>query len=129
MVGADEAGERLLGEMAEVGFNLRYVVWQVANARPARADYPDGRGPRDQNDRPARPVDAGWIGRAEAEFARFAGAGIALALPEVPLDARRKLLALGTTHSFLRVASFTTAEILGAGRRLAGRRPAGAESG
>ncbi len=48
----------------------------------------------------------------EPEFARFAGRGIALALPEVPLAARRKLLALGAGHGFLRVASFTTAEIL-----------------
>ena len=66
-------------------------------------------------------MDAGWIARAEPEFARFAGRGIALALPEVPLEARQKLLALGTAHGFLRVASFTTAEILELGGELHGR--------
>ena len=33
-------------------------------------------------------------------------------MPEVPLEARQKLLALGTAHGFLRVASFTSAEIV-----------------
>jgi sugar/nucleoside kinase (ribokinase family) len=42
-----------------------------------------------------------------------------LALPEVPLAARRKLLELGTARGFLRVASFTTAEIRELGGELA----------
>ena len=70
-----------------------------------------------ENDSACAAVDTGWINRAGVEFARFSGAGIALALPEVPLDARQKLLALGTAHGFLRVASFTSAEIV----ELAGR--------
>jgi sugar/nucleoside kinase (ribokinase family) len=115
MVGADEAGDRLRGEMAEVGLDLRYVG-RAQDRRTLYAlclIYPDGSGGNvTENDSACAAVDAGWIDRAEAEFARFAGAGIALALPEVPLDARQKLLALGTTHGFLRVASFTTAEIL-----------------
>ena len=115
MVGADEVGDRLLGEMAEVGLDLRYVG-RAEGRRTLYAlclIYPDGSGGNvTENDSACAAVDAGWIDRAEAEFARFAGAGIALALPEVPLDARQKLLALGTAHGFLRVASFTTAEIL-----------------
>ena len=79
--------------------------------------YPDGSGGNvTENDSASAAVDAGWIARAEAEFARFAGAGIALALPEVPLEARQKLLALGTAHGFLCVASFTSAEIAAVGR-------------
>ena len=115
MVGADEVGERLLGEMAEVGLDLRYVG-RAEGRRTLYAlclIYPDGSGGNvTENDSACAAVDAGWIARAEPEFARFSGAGIALALPEVPLEARQKLLALGTAHGFLRVASFTTAEIL-----------------
>jgi ribokinase len=121
MVGADEVGGRLLGEMAEVGLDLRYV---------GRADgrrtlyalcliYPDGSGGNvTENDSACAAVDASWIAQAEPEFARFSGAGIVLALPEVPLEARQRLLALGTAHGFLRVASFTTAEILELGGEL-----------
>ena len=120
MVGADEVGERLLGEMAEVGLDLRYVG-RAENRRTLYAlclIYPDGSGGNvTENDSACAAVDAGWINRAENEFARFAGAGIALALPEVPLGARQKLLALGKAHGFLRVASFTSAELV----ELAGR--------
>ena len=115
IVGADDVGDRLLAEMAEVGLDLRYVG-RAEGLRTLYAlclIYPDGSGGNvTENDSACAAVDAGWIVQAEAEFARFSGAGIALALPEVSLDARRKLLALATAHGFLRVASFTTAEIL-----------------
>jgi ribokinase len=121
MVGADEAGDRLLAEMGEVGLDLHYVG-RAEGRRTLYAlclIYPDGSGGNvTENDSACAAVDAGWVARAEAEFARFAGRGIALALPEVPLDARRKLLTLGTAHGFLRVASFTTAEILELGDEL-----------
>lgn len=115
MVGADEVGDRLLDEMAEVGMDLRYVG-RAEGRRTLYAlclIYPDGGGGNvTENDSACAAVDADWIARAEPEFARYTGRGIALALPEVPLAARRKLLELGTAHGFLRVASFTTAEIL-----------------
>jgi ribokinase len=121
MVGADDVGDRLLAEMAEVGLDLRYVG-RAEGRRTLYAlclIYPDGSGGNvTENDSACAAVDVDWIGRAEAEFARYAGRGIALALPEVPLDARRKLLELGTVHGFLRVASFTTAEILELGDEL-----------
>ena len=120
MVGADEAGDRLLGEMAAVGLDTRYVG-RAEGRRTLYAlclIYPDGSGGNvTENDSACAAVDAGWIAQAEPDFARYAGQGIALALPEVPLDARQKLLALGTAHGFLRVASFTSAEIV----ELAGR--------
>ena len=94
MVGADEVGERLLGEMGEVGLDLRYVGRAESLALPRYATcriYPDGSGGNvTENDSACVAVDAGWINRAENEFARFAGAGIALALPEVPLQAPAK---------------------------------------
>jgi len=51
------------------------------------------------------------VSRAEPEFARYAGRGIALAAPEVPLAARRKALEMGSAYRFLRVASFVSAEM------------------
>ena len=45
-----------------------------------------------------------------------AGQGVALAVPEVPLEARQRLLQLATAHHFLRAASFTSAEMLPAAR-------------
>jgi ribokinase len=115
MVGADEAGDRLLAEMADVGLDLRFVG-RAEGRRTLYAlclIYPDGSGGNvTENDSACAAVDAGWITRAESEFGRYGARGIALALPEVPLAARRKLLTLGTTYGFLRVASFTTAEIL-----------------
>ena len=121
MVGEDEVGERLLAEMMEVGLDIRYVGRAEGRGTlfALCLIYPDGSGGNvTENDSACAVVDAGWIAQAEAEFARFSGAGIALALPEVPLDARRELLALGTTHGFLRVAAFTTAEILELGGEL-----------
>jgi ribokinase len=115
MVGADEVGDRLLAEMGEVGLDLRYVGRAKGRGTlyALCLIYPDDSGGNvTENDSACAAVDAGWIAQAEPEFARFSGAGIALALPEVPLEARQKLLVLGTTHGFLRVASFTTAEIL-----------------
>jgi sugar/nucleoside kinase (ribokinase family) len=115
MVGADDVGDRLLAEMSEVGLDLRYVGRAEGRGTlyALCLTYPDGSGGNaTENDSACAAVDAGWIAQAEPEFARFSGAGIAMALPEVPLDARQKLLALGTTHGFLRVSSFTTAEIL-----------------
>ena len=75
--------------------------------------YPDGSGGNLTIDNSAcdqlEPED---VARAEVDFSRFQGRGIALAAPEVPLAARRKLLELGTQYRFLRVASFNSAEIL-----------------
>ena len=121
MVGADDVGDRLLAEMADTGLDLRYVG-RAEGRRTLYAlclIYPDGGGGNiTENDSASAAVDAVWIARVEDEFARFFGSGIALALPEVPLDARRRLLALGAVHGFLRVASFTTAEILQLGNEM-----------
>ena len=74
MVGADEVGDRLLAEMAEVGLDLRYVG-RAEGRRTLYAlclIYPDGSGGNvTENDSACAAVDAGWIARAEAEFARF----------------------------------------------------------
>jgi sugar/nucleoside kinase (ribokinase family) len=113
-VGADEIGDRLLAEMREIGLDLRYVE-QIPNRPTLFAVcfvYPDGSGGNlTANDSACSAVDGDWVMRAEPEFARCSGRGVALALPEVPLEARRTLLALGARHGFLKVASYTSGEI------------------
>jgi ribokinase len=116
-VGADDVGERLLREMAEVGLDMRYV--QVVPGSQTLFSfcfiYPDGSGGNlTTDDSACSHVDAATVAQAEPEFARYAGAGIALAVPEVALDARRALLDLGSRYRFLRVASFATGEVAAA---------------
>ena len=120
-VGADEAGERLLGEMHAAGLDLRYVERALGEHTMYALCfiYPDGSGGNlTTNDSACARVDAGFVARAAPDFGRYAGTGVALAVPEVPVAARMALLELGRQHGFLRVASFTSAEM-----------PAAAETG
>jgi ribokinase len=112
-VGDDEEGQRLLQEMAEVGLDLRYVSLSPGDQTLFSFCfiYPDGSGGNlTTEDSASAKVSAAFIAKAEPEFARFQGRGIALAVPEVPLEARLKLLQLGTKHRFFRVAALTSEE-------------------
>ncbi len=114
-VGDDEVGERLLREMREAGLDMRHV--QIAPDSQTLFSfcfiYPDGSGGNMTTDDSAcSRVDASCVTAAESEFARFAGKGIALATPEVPLPARRALVDLATRYRFLRVASFAAGEVI-----------------
>lgn len=113
-VGRDEVGDRLLAEMREVGLDLRYV--EQVDDRPTLFAvcfiYPDGSGGNlTANDSACAAVNGEQVQHAEPDFARYAGQGIALALPEVPLAARRALLEMGSRYGFLRAASYTSAEL------------------
>jgi len=117
-VGDDEAGHRLLEEMEQAGINLRYVA--CSSESPTLFSfcfkYPDGSGGNmTTSDSASSRVESGDIRRAEQDFLRYKGSGIAMALPEVPLEARKTLLEMGTVHNFFRVASFTSEEIITAG--------------
>lgn len=120
-VGDDEAGAALVEEMAGAGIDVRHVA-RGAGEQTMYALcflYPDGSGGNlTVNDSASAHVDARSVLAAEAGFDAYAGRGIALALPEVPLEARRALLSLGASKGFFRVASYTTAEILQLGGRL-----------
>ncbi|NLG98564.1 MAG: carbohydrate kinase family protein [Chloroflexi bacterium] len=113
-VGDDEAGRQLLAEMEQTGLDTRYV--QVCSDAPTLYSlcfiYPDLTGGNLTTDDSActrlTPAD---VARAEHEIAGYAGRGIVLAAPEVPLPAREKLLQLGTAHGFFRAASFVTDEM------------------
>jgi sugar/nucleoside kinase (ribokinase family) len=113
-VGEDEWGRRLCEEMAEVGMDLRHVA-RVPGEQTLFSFcyvYPDGDGGNITTDDSAcAKVDPAYIGYAEPEFARFAGRGVALAAPEVPLPAREALLRLATRYGLFRVASFNSEEM------------------
>jgi sugar/nucleoside kinase (ribokinase family) len=113
-VGDDDNGARLLDEMAAASLDTRYVR-SLAGAPTLFSFcfvYPDGSGGNlTTEDSASSRVDAEWIMSAQAEFERYRGCGVALAMPEVPLAAREALLELGTRYRFQRVASFTTGEM------------------
>ena len=113
-VGEDDAGKRLLTEMGGAGMDLRYTR-AVPGSRTLYSfcfTYPDGSGGNLTTDNSAcdqlAPKD---VEQAEVDFHHFQSRGIALAAPEVPLTARRKMLEMGTEYHFLRVAAFNSAEI------------------
>lgn len=113
-VGDDEVGAKLLAEMAETGMDMRYVAKSPGD--PTLYSfcfvYPDGSGGNlTTDDSASSKVEAALIEEAAPEFAHYAGRGVTLAAPEVPLEARAALLDLGTKHNFFRVASFTAEEM------------------
>jgi sugar/nucleoside kinase (ribokinase family) len=113
-VGNDDHGARLLGEMAWASLDTRYVrsLAGVPTLFSFCFVYPDGSGGNlTTADSASSRVNAEWVMSARAEFERYSGRGVALAVPEVPLAAREALLELGTRHRFLRVSSFTTGEV------------------
>jgi sugar/nucleoside kinase (ribokinase family) len=113
-VGSDQAGQRLLDEMRAIGLDLRYV-----ESCPGEQTlysfcflYPDGSGGNlTVDDSACNKVTPKYVARVESELARFQSRGVALAVPEVPLPTRSKLLQLGTKHQFFRVAAFISAEM------------------
>jgi len=114
-VGDDEAGQRLLKEMGAAGLDLRHVrvVPGVQTLHSFCFLYPDGSGGNLTTDNSACDlVGAEDVSRAEADFARYRSSGIALAVAEVPLPARRELLQMGTRYAFWRVAAFNSTEIV-----------------
>lgn len=113
-VGNDPAGDRLREEMRAVGMEMTCV--EALDDRPTLSSvcfqYPDGSGGNiTAIDSAATALDAAAIDRAVAILAAEGGRAIALALPEVPLEARRHLLDVATATGAFRVASFTSSEI------------------
>lgn len=111
VVGDDDAGRHLLAEMASAGIDVGHVriVRDRSTLFSVCFQYPDGDG-----------GNITTIDSAAAELALEDVDGlaellgrrtIALAQPEVPLEARRRLLELAGEHGALRAASFTTAEL------------------
>ena len=113
-VGDDDMGRKLYGEMREAGLNMSYV--EVSENDQTLFSfcfiYPDGSGGNlTTDDSACSKVSPDFIRSAENEFKKYRGKGIALAVPEVSLAARQKLLELGTEYAFFRVASFSSGEM------------------
>lgn len=113
-IGQDTIGQEVYRVMQDTGLDVRYV--QICPGEQTMFAvcflYPDGTGGNLSSDTSAcsrvTPAD---ISRVEEEFSRYAGCGIALAAPEIPLDARLRLLELGAQYQFFRAASFVSGEI------------------
>jgi ribokinase len=111
----DDWGRRLLVEMASNGLDTHHVTICPDERTMFSVCflYPDGSGGNlTASDSACTRMDGDDIDSVESEFARLAGRGVALAAPEVPLVARRRLLELGRQYRFLTAASFTSAEML-----------------
>lgn len=113
-LGTDNEGQQLLDEMTEAGFDCQHV--QVVEGGQTLFSfcfvYPDGRGGNLTTDNSVNAsVDAVLVSQAEPEFRALRDQGIALAVPEVPLAARLRLLEMGSQYGFLRVTSMTTEEM------------------
>ncbi len=113
-VGGDDPGRRLAAEMRDVGLDLRFVQ-TMDDARTLFSFcflYPDGTGGNmTTEDSASRGSARRSIAAAEAVIADLGHEGIALAVPEVPLAARRALLESAGRHGLFRAASFTRAEM------------------
>jgi ribokinase len=115
-VGEDDIGKKMLAEMEEAGILLDYVETdRVKHTLYSFCFlYPDKSGGNMTTDDSAcSSVDGEFVSRAEKEFKKYNGRGIALAVPEVPLEARMKLLELATKYRLFRVASFNSEEMSG----------------
>jgi ribokinase len=113
-VGNDDEGSRLCSEMSSVGIDLGFV--HRVPAAPTLFSfcfvYPDGTGGNlSAGDSASGLVDAEAVREAVTCMRELGGSGIALAVPEVPLKARRALLETATSCGMFRAASFTRAEM------------------
>lgn len=113
-VGDDDAGSRLLGEMRDVGMDLEHVT-TVAGKDTLYAiafTYPNGDGGNLTTLHSASDdVSRGDIEAVRPQLLGASGAGIAVALPEVPLQARYALLRMAGELGFFRVATFISGEV------------------
>jgi len=119
LVGNDSTGLRLIEEMNAVAIDTSHVL--ISNECPTLLSvcyqYPDGSGGNiTASNSAATLLTSRDIDRAESLFEEYSGQCIALALPEVALELRHHLLNLATRHNALRVAAFTSTEMLEARR-------------
>jgi ribokinase len=113
-IGDDDIGQILFNEMSKTGFVMNRIekVPYVSTLFSFCFYYPDGSGGNMTTDNSASAqVNAAFIETAGTEIEKFGTKGIIMAVPEVPLIARQKLLELGKQHRLFCTASFTTEEI------------------
>ena len=113
-VGDDAAGVTLINEMANVGIDTRYV--RIESGRSTLFSvaffYPDKSGGNiTASNSAACKLSSDQFAECRKEMQRASRRGIALCLPEVPLDARKEFLGIATECGNYRVASFTVEEM------------------
>jgi sugar/nucleoside kinase (ribokinase family) len=114
VVGNDAVGRQILTEMSAAGMDIQFV-----RSHPALRTlfsvcfiYPDGSGGNITSSNSAAQTLGIDDLRAAAAYMKVAGAhGVALCLPEVPLELRRSFLEIATDHGSYRVCSFVLGEI------------------
>lgn len=112
-VGDDEWGPAIIAEMQAAGIAPDFV--EIAPGEQTLFGlcflYPDGSGGNlTVDDSACALVDAAFVSRAAPAFHRFAGRGVALAAPEVPLEARVRLLEMAAEARFFCCASLNAEE-------------------
>src|ERR1051325_84427 len=118
-VGNDSTGLRLIDEMNAVSIDTSHVL--ISNECPTLLSvcyqYPDSSGGNiTASNSAATLLTTQNIDQTESLLEEYSGQCIALALPEVALNLRHHQLKLATRYNALRVAAFTSAEILEARR-------------
>ena len=113
-VGRDAEGERLLQEMADAGLDMRWVrsLTGVPTLSSFCFLYPDGSGGNlTGRDSASDQVDESQVRQSDAYLRTYGPRALVLAVPEVPLAARRALLDLGSARGSYRVAALTQGEL------------------
>jgi len=112
-VGRDSVGAELCEEMEAAGLDVRYV--KTSERRTSLSIcfvYPDGSGGNLTTQSSAcSEVTPAYVATAEETFERLEGRGVALAVPEVPFEARMTLLEMASRHGFFRVAAVVSGEV------------------
>lgn len=113
-IGDDDIGRSLYNEMEQAGLDMEYVRFSE-NDRTLFGFcflYPDGTGGNLTTEESAcSKVDASFIEKAMPFFSKYAGNFLSLSAPEVPLNARKKLLELTREYKGYSVVSFTSGEM------------------
>lgn len=119
-VGQDEAGQRVRTLMKQAGMDVRHV--RTLTNTPTLFSicllYPDKCGANlTESHSASGRVTVNHVAEVRAELNRHQGRCLVLAVPEVPLAARQKLLTFGRKHHAFTAASFVTGEMKEVKRR------------
>jgi sugar/nucleoside kinase (ribokinase family) len=113
-VGDDAAGATLLQEMNDAGIDVRYVNInsKCRTLFSVSFLYPDKSGGNiTASNSAASTLSSSQLSQCRPDLLSAADRGIALCLPEVPMEARQEFLRISTECGSYRVASFTSAEM------------------
>ncbi len=114
VVGNDAAGRQILAEMGSAGMDTRFIRTHPVLRTPLSVCfmYPDGSGGNITSSNSAAGALAVADLTAALPYMKAAGPrGVALCLPEVPLELRREFLELASDCGNYRVCSFVLGEI------------------